>query len=592
MDINQSSVLLVEDEALIALSEKKDLEEYGYKVRIAHRGEEAVTLFSEDEETSLILMDIDLGPGMNGTEAAKRILEIREVPIIFVSAHTEPYYVEKTEEITSYGYIAKNSGKTILNTSIKMAFRLFESRNREKEKEKKLAESSENLKATLNSIGDAVIATNTQGTITRMNPIAEKLTGWKKEEAIGQHIGTVVAIYNASTNKQIDPPVKEAIKQGKPIGLSNHTILISKNGHKFQIADSASPITNKTGKTIGVVLVFRDVTEEHEMQQRIQESEERFANVLGTIPDMVSIHDQDFNILYSNWHGFGNVTKEIKKFGTKCYKTYRGLHSVCPDCKAKTVLESKVPFQAEVKLPDDKWIDLRVLPMFDKNNNCNSFFEWVRDITESKNTEEALQSTIKQKRKLLQELQHRVKNSFALIHSMVALMGNSSSSEDVKTALHDVNTKISAMSEIYTLLYANKSFDYVQLDEYLLKITESLPIMSNSIQVETSLTPLSINIQKAISLGLITSELMTNAIKHGVKDKKQGKIRVSFLKDNNSNGTILIKDNGIGFPINFEMKNSNSLGIQLVYSLIEQMKGTAEMYRENDFTCWKICFPI
>ena len=121
-------ILLVEDEAIIALAEKMVLERRGYEVLLAHSGEDAIRTFEESQPVDLVLMDIDLGSGMDGTVAAQAILAEREVPVVFLSSHTEPEVVDQTEKITSYGYIVKSSGETVLLASIRMAFKLFQAR--------------------------------------------------------------------------------------------------------------------------------------------------------------------------------------------------------------------------------------------------------------------------------------------------------------------------------------------------------------------------------------------------------------------------------------------------------------------------------
>jgi PAS domain S-box-containing protein len=122
----QKYVLLVEDEAMIALLKKSELENFGYSVKHLSSGEKAVSyVLKNSTSPDLILMDIDLGQGIDGTEAAQQILAKKDIPIVFLSSHTEKKIVEKTENITSYGYVVKNSGTVVLDTSIKMAFKLF-----------------------------------------------------------------------------------------------------------------------------------------------------------------------------------------------------------------------------------------------------------------------------------------------------------------------------------------------------------------------------------------------------------------------------------------------------------------------------------
>lgn len=125
-EVKKKCLLLVEDEALIALSNKHALERYGYEVAIASCGERALEMLDDPTDFDLVLMDINLGQGMDGTETASRILQNQDLPIVFLSSHTEPEIVEKTEKISSYGYVVKNSSITVLDASIKMAFKLFE----------------------------------------------------------------------------------------------------------------------------------------------------------------------------------------------------------------------------------------------------------------------------------------------------------------------------------------------------------------------------------------------------------------------------------------------------------------------------------
>lgn len=126
MEKIQNNILLVEDDAIIALNQKRQLKKHGYTIIHVLSGEEAVeTVKISEHKIDLILMDIDLGKGIDGTQAAKKILDFEGIPVVFLSSHTEPEVVEKTEVITSYGYVVKNSGITVLNASIKMAFKLF-----------------------------------------------------------------------------------------------------------------------------------------------------------------------------------------------------------------------------------------------------------------------------------------------------------------------------------------------------------------------------------------------------------------------------------------------------------------------------------
>ena len=128
---SKKTILIVEDDLILARMGQKILAQCGHRSIVANTGEEAVDIFKKnDDAIDLILMDIDLGSGIDGTEAAAIILKDCDVPVVFLSSHTEPEIVEKTEKITSYGYVVKGSGITVLDASIKMAFKLFEANNK------------------------------------------------------------------------------------------------------------------------------------------------------------------------------------------------------------------------------------------------------------------------------------------------------------------------------------------------------------------------------------------------------------------------------------------------------------------------------
>ncbi|MEQ1774655.1 MAG: PAS domain S-box protein [Burkholderiales bacterium] len=143
-----------------------------------------------------------------------------------------------------------------------------------------LRESEESLSATLQSIGDAVIATDIQGRITRMNPAAGQLTGWGTVDAVGQLLNDVFHIVNAQTREPLDSPVQRVLVQRGVVGLANHITLLSRDGKEYQISENAAPIRDATGRITGVVLVFSDVTEHYRLRHAATEGENRLRKLI------------------------------------------------------------------------------------------------------------------------------------------------------------------------------------------------------------------------------------------------------------------------------------------------------------------------
>jgi PAS domain S-box-containing protein len=148
-----------------------------------------------------------------------------------------------------------------------------------------LEESQEKLAVTLNSIGDAVIATDADARVQLMNPVAEQLTGWTLADATGHRVGEVFRIINQESRRPAVAPVMETLEQGTIQGLANHTLLIARDGSEHAIADSCAPMRDRDRKVVGAVLVFRDVTEEYAVQRSLRDSSALIQTVLNTVVD-------------------------------------------------------------------------------------------------------------------------------------------------------------------------------------------------------------------------------------------------------------------------------------------------------------------
>jgi len=166
------------------------------------------------------------------------------------------------------------------------------------EEERRLSE--ERYHTTLMSVGDGVIATDADGRVEVMNPVAENLTGWSRAEALNRPLEEVFKIINEKTRQNVENPVRRVMSEGLVVGLANHTILISRDGTERPIADSGAPIRNERGETTGVVLVFRDQTEQRTAETALIESERKYRELIETTQDLVFTVDRKGMFTYIN----------------------------------------------------------------------------------------------------------------------------------------------------------------------------------------------------------------------------------------------------------------------------------------------------
>jgi diguanylate cyclase (GGDEF)-like protein/PAS domain S-box-containing protein len=272
-----------------------------------------------------------------------------------------------------------------------------------------LVTSEKSLSITLHSIGDAVLATDTEGRITRMNPVAERLTGWTTAEAQGRPIDEVFTVIHELTRETASAPVAKVIATGEVQALANHTALMSRDGKEWPIADSAAPIRDNNGQLVGVVLVFRDETvarlaqhavREHSalLEQRVQErtlqlreSEDHLRSVINNVPALIAFVDAQQRYVY--------VNKQYQQRFAPERTDLRG--STVREILGEARYAIAAPIIAKVLLGDPQhydwqpfpgvWQLISYMPKRDAQNRVAGYYVLGSDITEHKLSEEKIQ---------------------------------------------------------------------------------------------------------------------------------------------------------------------------------------------------------
>ncbi|HEU4327039.1 MAG TPA: response regulator [Roseiflexaceae bacterium] len=254
------SVLIVEDERVVAMDLRVLLQRLGYTVpAIASSGAEALERVAA-HRPALVLMDIRLRGPQDGISTAEQIRAAYDIPVVFLTAYADQHTRERVRQTAPYGYLVKPFNEPTLQTTIEMALERHA-------QERRLRASEQWLATTLASIGDAVVATDVDGRVTYLNPVAERLLGRPREQALGRDVAEVVSLVDGESGAMLPNPVRVALGTGAPAQLGPEARLRVGDGATIPIDDSAAPIMVAPDTLLGAVMVFRDSTLRQQAEQ-------------------------------------------------------------------------------------------------------------------------------------------------------------------------------------------------------------------------------------------------------------------------------------------------------------------------------------
>ncbi|GEM_PF-1757078 len=227
----------------------------------------------------------------------------------------------------------------------------------------------------------------------------------------------------------------------------------------------------------------------------------------------------------------------------------------------------------------------------------------TREITERKKTEEQIQESLRQKESLLREIHHRVKNNLQVVSSLLSLQSDYAKDEESLALFYESQSRISTIALIHEKLYQSRNIDEIKMLDYITDLTRNLLRVYNdlgeNIDVQINAYDISIDVDQAIPCGLIINELFSNCLKHAFHSRDsenlirrtRNKVSVEVCLVSDGILTLTVRDNGVGFPENVDFRNTNTLGLQLVCTLTDQLKGTIGIQNRNG-TMFNIVFPI
>jgi PAS domain S-box-containing protein len=606
---SRKSILLVEDEAIIALNESAQLQKHGYDVITAPRAEKAVEI-ALNRHVDLILMDIDLGKGkMDGTEAAQIILREKDLPVIFLTSHAEKETVDRVKGITRYGYVLKSAGEFVLIESISMAFELFASNQRLKKRNEFVETVTHDLETSLAELTAIyrntpllLILVDSNRRVRKANAAAAGFTGSPAEIMIGKQGGEALRCIH-----HLDDPrgcgfgprcsectvrsiVQRTFDDKTDYRAVEASLAVQRDGtQKLDLLVSTSYFHHRDEELC--LVAIEDITDRKEIQKKLKDESHRLNAIIegthvGTWEWNVKTGETRFNERWAEMLGY--TLEELSPLSIETWRRF-----VHPDdfVKSEYLLKQHLSgeldyYECECRMRhrDGRWVwilDRGKIADWTEDGEPLWVFGTHQDITKQK-------KSLLEKDFLMRELNHRVKNNLMLITSLINLKNTSLGKE---VDLSDLVHQVEAVRMVHEKMYRSEDVTHISLPDYIGDLLSAVFSFSPvPVTIEKDIENIHLETKKTVPLGLIINEIATNAMKHGFNSEpddrgqvngKPHRFGVRLVRSSADGGCILTLENsGKPFPQDISLDNPDTLGLRLISTLVEQIDGELKLERE------------
>ena len=447
-----------------------------------------------------------------------------------------------------------------------------------KKAEEELLQSEGKLQAIFKGSNDAILLLTEKGFFD-CNPKALEMFGMKdKQELFNVHPSEVSPEFqldNQSSISKADEMIQIALKKGVNRFEWMHK---RKNGAVFPAEVLLSAF--EYGGEIVIQSTVQDITERKKAEETIKQNEEKYRSLIENSPEIILIVNKDEKVEFSNFANTRYDANEI--IGHDLYEfVFQQHHEMIREAHRKVFDgEKSQSYETEgTNISGDRvWYLTHVGPKY-FNNEVVGLVLFIKNITDRKVAEEKIKQSLHEKEVLLKEVHHRVKNNLQIISSILNLQSSTISDKQTLDLLKNSQDRIRSMSLIHELLYQTKDFSTINFLEYIRSISTNLFQSYNqnkNIDLVLELQPVALDLDLAIPCGLIINELITNSLKYAFEFTGYGEVKI-VLSQLEDEVLITIEDNGKGFPTTIDFRDTESLGMQLVVNLVDQIDGEIKL---------------
>ena len=395
-----------------------------------------------------------------------------------------------------------------------------------------------------------------------------------------------------------DPEYREQVRQNYDKlfqGESNHSTdrLQASDGSYHYYENTGYPVYGESGEIIGATFYTTDITERIELEKQLKQSLALLRSIMNAPPDVIILSvDRDYRYIF-----FNNAHREAmqKVWGAEPVMGQRVLD-----------LLSDPEYRGRVRSAYDKVLAGGYISSIDEFSNANGnklYYQnisapiynqdgeiigltlFILDVTEQTKAEEAIRESLHEKEILLKEVHHRVKNNLQIISSMLNMQIEMSRNQNVQFELREGQNRINTMALIHDQLYQSDNLAEIEIEDYIRSLVnyviDTFRIHGASVNTEFRLSQMHLHLDQAIPLGLIINELVSNAMKYAFQDRESGTIVIGMEEHAGSRLVFSVQDDGAGLPEGFNPESLNTLGLQMIRALSQQLEGDFTLKTEN-----------
>lgn len=445
---------------------------------------------------------------------------------------------------------------------------------------KRLKESEAGWRRVIDEAVEGFFQSNPGGHFIRANQAMATILGYTSpEELINSPEPVALTSYVQPEKREeykkimkVQGQVKEFVFQAR-----------RRDGQTRWVLENARAVKDKEGKVLYYEGHIQDVTPFFEAAQRLAETKARLETLINAAPDLIYFKDKEGRYAIVNKafeQAFGlSREKILGKDDSQILPA--DLAAQCMEGDAAVFNLKEWSIREEFfKGKDGQEVAFETIkaPLFEADGSLAGLVGISRDITQRKKNEEELRQLLQEKEILLREINHRVKNNMQVISSLLSLQAQKLADNQAARALKECQERIRSMALVHDMLYQQRAFHRIEFSSYLRLLSSHLfhayKADSSLLQLRVEAEEIHFNLNTAIPCGLIINELVTNALQHAFLPGQRGEIIVKLERAEDKRFILTVKDNGRGLPADFDLNHSESLGLEIVKILVNQLGGS------------------